>query len=172
MKKIYIGNIPFTTTRQELQDLFATYGQVEEVYLVRDPATRRTKGYGFVVFEHAEEAQAALALDGETYNGRHLRVSIAKDKDGATPAESLAADSVGVQTAKSPRILALLILTAIVSIGLSYFLMLKHDSTLVNDEAANIVALQSDQAQMATKIKQLDKEMLALTHPGKPATHA
>lgn len=77
---LYVGNIPFKANEEEIQRLFEAYGSVKSVRLVRGGPSRRPKGYGFVEMATAGDVKAALALNGEDFAGRKLRVNEAKDK--------------------------------------------------------------------------------------------
>ncbi|MDX8384598.1 MAG: RNA-binding protein [Ghiorsea sp.] len=77
---LYVGNIPFKAREEEVQRLFETYGTVKSVRLVRGGPSRRPKGYGFVEMSSQPEATAAVALNGQEFAGRELRVSEARDK--------------------------------------------------------------------------------------------
>jgi len=77
---LYVGNIPFKAREEEVQRLFETYGSVKSVRLVRGGPSRRPKGYGFVEMGSAQEAKAAVALNGQEFAGRELRVSEAREK--------------------------------------------------------------------------------------------
>ncbi len=77
---LYVGNIPFRAREEEVQRLFEAYGTVVSVRLVRGGPNRRPKGYGFVEMGSADDVKAALALNGEDFAGRKLRVNEAKDK--------------------------------------------------------------------------------------------
>lgn len=79
-KKLYVGNLPFRTTQEELESTFSQFGSVESVVLITDRQTGRSKGFGFVSFETESSAQDALALDGKDFNGRPLRVNVAKER--------------------------------------------------------------------------------------------
>ena len=52
-KKIYVGNLPFSTTEEELQNEFSTFGEVEDVRIIMDRETNRSKGFGFITFKNA-----------------------------------------------------------------------------------------------------------------------
>lgn len=80
MKKLYVGNLPFNTTQEELESTFSQFGTVGSVILITDRQTGRSKGFGFVEFETESSAQDALALDGKDFNGRPLRVNVAKQR--------------------------------------------------------------------------------------------
>ncbi len=77
---LYVGNIPFKAREDEVQRLFEAYGSVKSVRLVRGGPSRRPKGYGFVEMASDKDVKAALALNGEEFAGRKLRVNEAKDK--------------------------------------------------------------------------------------------
>ena len=83
MKNIYIGNINYATTEEELEGLFAQYGTVLSVKILIDRMTDRSKGFGFVEMEDSEEADKAIAaLNGQDFQGRSLRVSEARVRGG------------------------------------------------------------------------------------------
>ena len=80
--KMFVGNLSFNTTENDLQDAFAAHGTVTEVNLMMDRATGRPRGFGFVTMSTAEEAQAAIAaLNGKQMDGRDLTVNIAKPRE-------------------------------------------------------------------------------------------
>lgn len=81
--KLFIGNLSFTVTEAELESSFASYGALEEVKVVLDRETGRSRGFGFVTFTTEDAAKSALAQDGKDLNGRDLRVSIAESKPRA-----------------------------------------------------------------------------------------
>lgn len=80
MKKIYVGNLPFSATDQEVEDLFATCGSVKSVALITDRETGRPRGFGFVEMESADADKAIAELDGRDFGGRALRVNEAQEK--------------------------------------------------------------------------------------------
>ena len=80
MAKIYVGNLPFTTTDAELRTLFSEHGTVESVSLPTDRETGRPRGFGFVEMSQADAARAIQSLNGYSMNGRPLRVNEAQDK--------------------------------------------------------------------------------------------
>ncbi len=80
MKKIYVGNLPFSVTDEELTELFSQHGTVHSVALINDRETGRPRGFGFVEMDD-DAAQAAIqALDGHEMGGRALRVNEAQDR--------------------------------------------------------------------------------------------
>lgn len=81
--KIYVGNMSYSTTEDELRDLFAPYGEVVSVSVVYDRATGRPRGFAFVEMGTSEAAQSAIsALNGQEVGGRQLRVNEAKPQGG------------------------------------------------------------------------------------------
>jgi cold-inducible RNA-binding protein len=79
--KLFVGNLSFDTTENDLQDLFEEYGSVAEVSLVTDRMTGRSRGFAFVTFSNAAEGQAAItALEGKEFRGRNLTVNEARPK--------------------------------------------------------------------------------------------
>jgi cold-inducible RNA-binding protein len=80
--KLFVGNISFNTTENDLQDAFAAHGTVLEANLMMDRATGRARGFGFVTMSTPEEAQKAMtALNGATIDGRNLTVNIARPRE-------------------------------------------------------------------------------------------
>ena len=80
--KIYVGNLSFNTADQELTALFAPFGQVESVRLIRDHATGQSRGFGFVEMADSSEGRAACtALDQQEFEGRRLTVNEAKPQE-------------------------------------------------------------------------------------------
>jgi RNA recognition motif-containing protein len=77
---IYVGNLPFSATSERIQELFSTYGAVENVNLIMDRETGRLRGFGFV--EMASGANEAIAaLNDKNLDGRNLRVNLAKPRE-------------------------------------------------------------------------------------------
>ena len=80
-RKLYVGNLPFTTGEQDLQQLFASAGTVETVNLMRDMATGRARGFAFVEMASEEDAQNAIAtLNNHDFGGRNITVNEARPK--------------------------------------------------------------------------------------------
>jgi len=81
--KLFVGNLSFNTTENDLQDAFAQHGTVREVNLILDKITKRPRGFGFVTMETKEAADAAIqALNGSDWHGRSLTVNEAKPREG------------------------------------------------------------------------------------------
>ena len=80
MKTIYVGNLPFSATEEEIRELFEQHGTVLSVKLITDRETGRPRGFGFVEME-GDGTQAAIdALNGADFNGRSLRVNEARER--------------------------------------------------------------------------------------------
>lgn len=80
-KKVYVGNMNYSTAENQLRDLFAQYGEVLSVNIIVDRYTGKAKGFGFVEMNTDDEARAAIeALNGFEFMGRQLRVNEAEDK--------------------------------------------------------------------------------------------
>ena len=80
-KKIYVGNLSFSTTEAELRGLFEEHGAVGSVNVIVDRDTGRSKGFAFVEMDDANSATNAMqALDGKDFGGRDLRVSEARER--------------------------------------------------------------------------------------------
>ena len=77
--KLYVGNLSYSTTDQDLQEYFSQYGTITEVKLITDRETGRSKGFGFVNYETDDFAKEALKADGTELQGRKIRVNIAND---------------------------------------------------------------------------------------------
>jgi RNA recognition motif-containing protein len=77
-KKLYVGNLPFTATEDQIKEAFQQYGEVTSVQLITDRETHRPRGFGFVEMENAEAA--IEALNGQDMGGRKLVVNEAREK--------------------------------------------------------------------------------------------
>ena len=80
MKKIYVGNLPFSATDDEMTQLFGQHGTVHSVALINDRETGRPRGFGFVEMDDNEAMAAISALNGYEMDGRNLRVNQAEDR--------------------------------------------------------------------------------------------
>ena len=80
MKKIYVGNLPFSATDDEIHELFGKHGTVHSVALINDRETGRPRGFGFVEMDDDAATAAIQALDGHEMDGRSLRVNEAQDR--------------------------------------------------------------------------------------------
>ena len=82
MYKLFVGGLPFSTTEDELRDLFAVHGAVASAIVVKDRDTGRSKGFGFVEFESDDEGKAAeKALNGSDMGGRSITVNEARPRE-------------------------------------------------------------------------------------------
>ena len=80
MKKISVGNLPWSTTEAELRDLFSSFGEVQSAAVITDRDTGRSRGFGFVEIDAAGADKAIAELDGRDFGGRPLRVNEAQEK--------------------------------------------------------------------------------------------
>ena len=78
---IYVGNLPFTTTGTELEELFGQYGAVESASVINDRETGRSRGFGFVEMEDSAGKTAIEELDGTDMDGRNLKVNEARPRE-------------------------------------------------------------------------------------------
>jgi RNA recognition motif-containing protein len=82
-KKLFVGNLSFDTTGQDLESLFSQVGTCESATVITDRATGRSRGFGFVEMSSASEAEKAIAaLNGHELHGRKLSVSEARERSG------------------------------------------------------------------------------------------
>lgn len=80
--KVYIGNLPYNTSENELEQLFSQSGAVVSVSIIKDRDTGRSKGFGFVEFQEKSSSDAAISeFDGYELHGRKIKVSEAKEKE-------------------------------------------------------------------------------------------
>ncbi len=80
-KKIYVGNLPFSSTEADLKEVFGRHGGVETVNIITDRDTGRPRGFAFVEMGTEEEAQSAIQeLDGTSLDGRDIRVNEAQER--------------------------------------------------------------------------------------------
>jgi len=80
--KLFVGNLSFDTTENDLQDAFAAHGTVTETNLMMDRVSGRPRGFGFITMSTPEEAQKAIAaLNGAQLGGRALTVNVAKPRE-------------------------------------------------------------------------------------------
>ncbi|MBU6411571.1 MAG: RNA-binding protein [Verrucomicrobia bacterium] len=80
--KLFVGNLSFNVTENDLNDAFAAHGTVAEAVLMMDRATHRSRGFGFVTMSTDEEAQKAMAaLNGTELDGRAITVNVARPRE-------------------------------------------------------------------------------------------
>lgn len=79
---IYVGNLPFSSTEEEVADLFSQFGDVERVKMITDRETGRPRGFGFVTLaDQSRINEAVEALDGQDFQGRTLRVNASEPRE-------------------------------------------------------------------------------------------
>ena len=78
--QIYVGNLSYQVTEQHLKEFFSQYGAIDQVRIVRNYSSGRSKGFGFVTYRTAAEANKSLVAHGEKYQGRTIVVRIAKPR--------------------------------------------------------------------------------------------
>ena len=84
--EIYVGNLPFSTTDTDLEDIFSEYGEVERAKVIIDRETQRSRGFGFVTMPNDSEGQEAVdSLNDSDFNGRNLRVNEARPRESRPP---------------------------------------------------------------------------------------
>src|ERR1700757_794151 len=84
--KLYVGNLPFNTTENELQELFSQAGAVQEVMLMQDKFTGKSRGFAFVTMGSDQDAQNAISqINGKTIEGRALTVNEARPREQRPP---------------------------------------------------------------------------------------
>jgi len=98
--KLYVGNLPFNTTENELQELFSQAGPVQEVMLMQDKFTGKSRGFAFVTMASDQDAQKAISeINGKTVEGRALTVNEARPREARPPGGVVAAEVTAVGVA-------------------------------------------------------------------------
>ncbi|HUG08527.1 MAG TPA: RNA-binding protein [Acidimicrobiia bacterium] len=78
---LFVGNLPFSTSSSELEELFGRFGAVSRAQVITDRDTGRSRGFGFVEMDSDDEAQQAIeALDGSDIDGRQIKVNVARER--------------------------------------------------------------------------------------------
>ena len=86
-KKIYVGNLPFSSSEDDLKDIFGRHGTVASVNIITDRETGRPRGFAFIEMEEASAADDAIrSLDGSDLGGRNIKVNEAQDRRGGARA--------------------------------------------------------------------------------------
>ena len=80
MKVLYVGNLPFTATEEEVRAMYSEFGPVNSVKIIKDKETGRSRGFGFVEMEDDAALKAIEGTNGKDYSGRSLRVNEAREK--------------------------------------------------------------------------------------------
>jgi RNA recognition motif-containing protein len=81
MKKLFIGNLSWEVTSEDLKAFFSSFGNVIDAVVIKDKMTGRSRGFGFVEFETEAEAQKALEGNGKDLKGRNMNVNLAKPQE-------------------------------------------------------------------------------------------
>jgi RNA recognition motif-containing protein len=84
-KNIYVGNLPFTSTENEVHEMFSQYGTVETVRLITDRDSGRPRGFGFVEMDDEGAGKVIEALDGTDLGGRNMKVNEARPREERAP---------------------------------------------------------------------------------------
>lgn len=85
MKKLFVGNLPFSTTEDAVSELFSQFGEVQRVNFVREQGTDKFRGFAFVSMDDAAADAAKEALNGQDFEGRSLNVDEAKSRGDRSP---------------------------------------------------------------------------------------
>jgi cold-inducible RNA-binding protein len=80
LMKLYVGNLPYNISDDQLQDMFAKFGTPDSARVITDRDTGQSKGFGFVEFSNDDQAKQALSLNGTEFGGRSLTVNEARPK--------------------------------------------------------------------------------------------
>jgi len=81
LMKLYVGNLPYNISDDQLNDMFAKFGTPDSATVITDRQTGQSKGFGFVEFSNADQAKQALSLNGTEFGGRPLTVNEARPKN-------------------------------------------------------------------------------------------
>ena len=79
--KLYVGNFPYSVDEDQLREMFSSFGQIEDIALIKDRETGRSKGFAFITFASQQAAETALSLNGKDVDGRALKVNMAQEKE-------------------------------------------------------------------------------------------
>jgi RNA recognition motif-containing protein len=80
MTKLYVGNLPWSATEEDIRELFSSIGEVQSANLILDRETRRSRGFAFVEMSQGDAEKAISQLNGKDFQGRDLRINEAMDK--------------------------------------------------------------------------------------------
>ena len=80
MKTLYVGNLPYTSSEEDVRNLFSSHGSVTSVKLIKDRNTGRPRGFGFVEMDDPGADAAMAQLNGDQYGGRRLKVNSARNR--------------------------------------------------------------------------------------------
>ena len=103
-KRIYVGNLSYSTTQETLENVFSQYGELVSATLIIDRDTQQSKGFGFVEFVNDADADAAIsAQGGKELDGRKIRVNVAEEKQERRPRFNGNGESNGFRQNRGPR---------------------------------------------------------------------
>lgn len=95
-KKLFVGNLPFSITKEGLEKMFSSYGALDEVVIISNKFTGRSKGFGFVTLSDDAQAEKAISeMNGKSLEGREITVNEAKPMDPDRPRRSFGEDRGG-----------------------------------------------------------------------------
>jgi len=100
--KIYVGNLSYNTTEDELRDYFTQYGNIEDIKLIIDFNTGRSKGFGFITYGSDQDCEKAIAANGVDLGGRKLKVNIARDDNRTSGGRGAAGGPGGARRSNRP----------------------------------------------------------------------
>ena len=102
--KVYVGNLPFSVDDEKLKELFSSYGEIEEVSVIKDKFSGRSKGFGFVTFKNDDEAKKAIEeMNDKEVEGRALKINEAKPLDPDAPRKPRRNYGGGRRDSRGPR---------------------------------------------------------------------
>jgi heterogeneous nuclear ribonucleoprotein A1/A3 len=78
--KLYVGNLSYTIDESKLEEVFSAYGEMDEIKLIRDRDTGRSRGFAFITFSTQQAAEKALEQNGKEIEGQAIKVNMAKEK--------------------------------------------------------------------------------------------
>ena len=78
--KIYVGNIPYSTSEDDLRTHFDQFGIIEDLKIITDRETGRSRGFAFITYSSGSEAQQAIGFNGQTFQGKALTINLAKER--------------------------------------------------------------------------------------------
>jgi cold-inducible RNA-binding protein len=78
--KLYVGNFPYSVDESRLREMFSSFGPIEDISLIKDRLTGRSKGFAFITFATQQAAETALSQNGKDIEGRTLKVNMAQEK--------------------------------------------------------------------------------------------
>ena len=79
--KLYVGNFPYSVDESQLREMFSAYGEIQDIALIKDRETGRSKGFAFITFASQQAAEKALELNGKDVDGRAIKVNMAQEKE-------------------------------------------------------------------------------------------